>query len=97
MPRVGGGHDPVQHVVVADDRLGGERVHNRRRVGEPGRLDDDAAEVRDLAAGPAAVEVAQLVGEVAAQRAAEAARGEQDGVGWLCEMLNYEVREGPGA
>ena len=35
--------------VVLDDRLGQQRVEDRRRVGEPGRLDDDAPERRDLA------------------------------------------------
>jgi hypothetical protein len=59
--------------VVLDHRLEQERVEDRRRIGEPGRLDDDAPERRDLAAVPPPEQVAQLVGEIAAQRAADAA------------------------
>ena len=75
--RVHGGHDPVQLEVVPDDRLGDQRVDDRRRVGQARSLDDDAAERRDLPPRPPAVQVAELVREVAAQRAADAARVEQ--------------------
>ena len=48
-----------------------------RRVGQTGRLDHDAAKRRNLAALAPAQEVAQLVGEVAAQRAADAPRTQE--------------------
>ena len=75
--RVDGRDDALELVVVLDDRLGEQRVDDRRRVGEPGRLDDDASERGDLAALAPAEQVAQLVGEVAAQRAADAAALQQ--------------------
>ena len=52
---------------------------DRCRVGDTRRLDDDAPERRDLGAFAPAEEVAQLVGQVAAQRAADAAVAEHDG------------------
>ena len=54
-----------------------ERVQDRHGVGKARRLDDDAAKARDLASRRAAEQVAQLVREVAAQRAADAAAGKQ--------------------
>ena len=64
--RIDGGDDALELVVVLDDGLGEKRVRDRRRVGEPGRLDDDTCERGDLAALAAAQQVTQLVGEVAA-------------------------------
>ena len=46
-------------------------------IREPGRLDDDAGERRHLPDGTAVDQVAQLVRQVAPQRAAEAAGGEE--------------------
>ena len=63
--------------MVPDDRLREQRVDDRCRIGEPGRLDHDPAEGRDLAALAPAQEITQLVGQVAAQRAADAARTEK--------------------
>ena len=63
--------------MVPDDRLREERVDDRRRIGEPGRLHHDPAKGRDLAALAPAQEIAQLVGQVAAQRAADAAGAEK--------------------
>ena len=63
--------------MVRHERVGEERVHDRRRVGDSGRLDDDAPEGGDLARVRAVEQVAQLVGQVAAQRAADAAAREQ--------------------
>src|SRR5437660_575553 len=71
--RVDGGDHPLEPEVVLHHRLRDERVEDRGRVGHAGGLDDHAPELRDLAALAPAEEVAQLVGEVAAQRAADAA------------------------
>ena len=59
--------------MVLDDRLGEERVDDRRGIGDTGGLDDHAAKRRDLPPLAPAQEIAQLVGEVAAQGAAHAA------------------------
>ena len=75
---VDGRHDRLDRVVVAQQRLADERRQHRRRVGQPGRLDHDPAERRELAARAAGEQVAQLVLEVAAQRAADAAAAEDD-------------------
>ena len=77
--RVHGRHHGLEPVVVLDERRREERVDDRRRVREPGRLDDDATEGRDLARVAAGDQVAQLVGEVAAERAAQAAARQQHG------------------
>ena len=53
--------DRVERVVVRHDRVREQRVHDRRRVGDPGRLDHDAPERRDLARVAAVEQVAQLV------------------------------------
>ena len=70
-------HHGLERVVMADDRLGEERVDDRRRVGQTGGLDHHAAKRRNLAALAPAQEIPQLVGQVAAQRAADAARTEE--------------------
>ncbi len=79
MLAVDGRHDAVELVVVRHERVGEERVHDRGRVGDPRRLDDDTPKGRDLACIRAVEQVAQLVGQIAAQRAAHAAAGEQHG------------------
>ena len=45
---VDGGDDRLQLVVMPHDGLGEERVDDRCRIGEPGRLDDDAFERREF-------------------------------------------------
>ena len=44
--RVDRRHDAVEHVALGDDRVGHQRVQDRRRVGEAGGLDHDAGEIR---------------------------------------------------
>ncbi len=67
----------LELVVIPHDRVGEQSHHDRRRVGHPGRLDDDATERRYLVRVPPVEEVTQLVGEVAPQDAADAAAREQ--------------------
>jgi hypothetical protein len=76
---IDGGDHALERVVVLHERLREQRVHDRRRVREPGRLDDDAPERRNLAGVAAGDQVAQLVGEIAAERAADTAARQQDG------------------
>ena len=52
-------------------------MQDRSRIGEPGGLDHHAAEMRDLAVGPADEQVQQGVDDVAAYGAAQAAAVEQ--------------------
>jgi hypothetical protein len=58
-------------------RIGHQRVQDRRRIGEPGRLDDDPSEMRYPALHPAYEQIDQSLGDVAAHRAAQAAAVEQ--------------------
>ena len=76
---VHGRDDAVEPVVRLHHPVGEQREEDRGRLGKAGRLDRDAAEARDLAGVHPVDQVAQLVGEVAAQRAAEAAGIEQHG------------------
>ena len=55
-------------------------MEDRRGLGEPGRLQHDPRKVRQQPRVPTLETVAQGVDEVAAQRAADAAAADQDGV-----------------
>ena len=66
-------------------------VQDRRRVGQPGRLDDDALERLHAAVVAPAQQVLQGRDQVAAHGAAEAARREQDHA--LVGRLDEEVIE----
>jgi len=87
--RVDDGDDVGEPEVVADHRLGRQRGDDRRRVGQPRGLDHQAAEEGHLPPLAPAVEVADGIGEVAADGAAETAALEQDrgGVDPLQEMV----------
>ena len=71
--------EPVDAVLRLHHRIREQRREDRRGIRQPGRLDRDALVAGDLAARAAGLEVAQLVGEVGADRAADAARGHHDG------------------
>ncbi len=62
------------------DRIGHQRVQNRRGVGEAARLQDDPGKASERARVAAGQQVAQAVDEIAAQRAAQAARRHEDHV-----------------
>ena len=59
--------------MMAKDRLRQQCIGDRRRVGQSGGFDDDAAEMRDLAARPPRQQIAQRLLQIAAHRAAQAA------------------------
>ena len=63
--------------MVPQQRLVDERTHDRRRIREAGRLHHDPSERRHLARVTTVEERPKLVGEIAAQRAAQATRREQ--------------------
>ena len=76
---VDGRDDPVDAVLGLDHRIGEQRREDRRGIREAGRLDRDALVARDLPARAPCLEVAQLVGQVGADGAADAARCQHDG------------------
>lgn len=71
--RVDGRRDRVKPHEAVEHRVVEQELHDRGRVREPGRLDQHAAEGRDLASVAAGEETAQGLGKVAAHRAADAA------------------------
>jgi len=75
-----GAIDAAELVPGGGDGVAHQRQQDRRRVGEPGRLDDDAAERRQLAARAPVKEIGQRLAQRVEQRAAEAPRLEQQHV-----------------
>ena len=71
-----GSYDAVERVDVAEVAIGHQRMQDRRRVREPGRLDHDALELRDGSRGAARCQVCERQHEIAAHIAAQAAIGE---------------------
>ena len=72
------GDDAVDAETFGDEEVFHQRVDHRRRIGQTGRLDEHAADWRDLAVQAAQEEVGQAARQVAAHRAAEAAGVEHD-------------------
>ena len=70
----------VQPVARADQWIGHQGMDDRGGVGEPGRFDQCALELRHLAAHPAQEQVAQGRDQVAAYAAAQTSGIEQDDV-----------------
>ena len=73
-------HDHLDEEFAAERAVGRERLQDRRRVGEPAGLDDDAHERRNLAALAIDHELAQRILQVGAGDAADAAVAEQRGL-----------------
>src|SRR4051794_24502326 len=71
--RVDRRYDRVEPEKMAQQRIVEQELHDRRRIGEPGRLDQDTSEGRHLAAVALHQEVPERLFEVAAYRAADAA------------------------
>ena len=76
--RIDQGDDPRQSQRVVEHRIGAERVKDRRRVGEPGGFDDDAAERLDVASLAPIDQAAQGPRQILPNRAAEAPAGQFD-------------------
>ena len=74
---VDSGHHPLDPEMIAHDRLGDDGVQDWRRIGKPGRFDDDAVETGDRATLALAQQVAQCLRQVVAHRAADAAVAQQ--------------------
>ena len=73
-----------------------DRLQHRRRIGEAGGLDDDAAQPGDAAGLQAVDQIGERIDEIAAHRAAQAAVGElDDAVGRLLDqqMVDRDVAE----
>ena len=71
---------PASASRVASAVIGEKGMENRRRLGEPGRLQHDPRKGRQQARVATLETIAQGVEEIAAQRAADAAAADQDGV-----------------
>jgi hypothetical protein len=89
--RVHGREHRAQAVEPADQRVVQEQLADWRRVGDAGRLDQHAAEGRDLAAARAPEQRAQGRLQVAAERATHAARRQQRRLAF--DPLEQEVVE----
>ena len=74
------GHHPRQMQGAVEHRVGAERVEDRRRVGEPGGFDDDAAEPPDFAGFTPVEEAAQGAREILTHGAAEAPAGQFENI-----------------
>jgi hypothetical protein len=70
--RVDRGHHAGERAEVRHQRVVQQHLHHRRRVGEPGGLDDDAPERRDVAGVAAREQLSDRALEVRTQRAAHA-------------------------
>ena len=79
--------DAVEPVGLDQRRMSHDRLQHRRRIGEPGGLDDDAAQSCDAAALQPVDQVGERIDEIAAHRAAKAAVGKlDDAVGRLLDQ-----------
>jgi hypothetical protein len=78
--RINHGHDAVDAEALGDEEVVHQRVDHRRRVGQPGRFDDDAADRLQLAPHAAHEQIGQAARQVAAHGAADAAGVEHDHV-----------------
>ena len=85
--RIDQGDDPSQMQAVVEHRIGAQGVEDRRRVGEAGGFDDDAAKGADVAVRTPVEQAAQGAGEILANRAAQAPAGQLD------DAALYEVDE----
>jgi hypothetical protein len=72
-------HDPVQHIVGRQRRIDQQRVMDRARIGQSRRLDHDPVKGQ-VAADPPPQQGNQRPGQIAPDRAADAARGHQDDI-----------------
>ena len=80
MHRVDQRHHAVEPEAEAEIGVARQQGQDRRRIGEPGRFDDDAADLGDAAIVEAAQQVLESDDQVAAHRAADAAGGQRDDV-----------------
>ncbi len=92
---IDGGDEAVECEGAGRVRIGHERVEDRRRLGQPGRLDDNLAKRCDVAAGAAAAQVVQGFQEIAARGAAQAAIADEDRL--LARALDQEMVDADGA
>ncbi len=84
-------HHAIEHVPARDTRIREQEMHDRRRIREPARFDDDAREARDLSAQAPVMQVLEGLGEPVAHGTAQAAGIEQDDV--LATAFDEQVVE----
>ena len=62
-----------ERIARCHERHFNQRMHDRRGIGETGRFDDDAFEIRHLSVGALEIKIAQCLHHIARHRAANAA------------------------